>query len=339
VEGRLADTGLGGQTSNGTVDLESWVFSNVVEAPAAEGGPVATTHPLHTPKDPFAAAKPWARGHLFNLMPPDLVTKAPWRPRLPSMRFVGHLVVVLGLASVAYSTWTLWGTGLITRGEQTRLERQFEERLSGSVQELAVDYPDETARLTSAFVESVEWDDPALRIDPDSVLAPDAAAVPAMIGEAAPALGEPLGRIVIPQAGVDWIVVEGAERGQLKKGPGHIPGSAIPGQLGNAVISGHRTTNGAPFYRLDRLRPGDRFEVTTLVGTHEYEVVDVRTVLPTDTWVAAQWEGSWLTLTTCTPRYYSTHRLVVISRLVDGPNAAAIHDEFGVPEAIPSTRT
>jgi sortase A len=109
----------------------------------------------------------------------------------------------------------------------------------------------------------------------------------------------------------------------------------MPGQVGNTVISGHRTTNGAPFYDLDQLGRGDAILVESLTGTHTYEVVETRIVHPTDTWVATQWEGSWLTLTTCTPKFSSSSRLIVFARLIDGPNAEAIHARYGLPVAIP----
>jgi sortase A len=71
----------------------------------------------------------------------------------------------------------------------------------------------------------------------------------------------------IPRLG-DWndrppVVVEGVSTSDLKKGPGHIPGTALPGELGNVVLSGHRTTYGAPFERFDELRPGDAVVVET----------------------------------------------------------------------------
>ncbi len=87
-----------------------------------------------------------------------------------------------------------------------------------------------------------------------------------------------MGRIVIPKADVDWIVVEGVTPEDLRRGPGHIQGSAVPGQVGNAVISGHRTKNGAPFYQLDRVERGDTITVETVIGTHTYEVVETRIV-------------------------------------------------------------
>ncbi len=112
----------------------------------------------------------------------------------------------------------------------------------------------------------------------------------------------------------------------------------MPGQVGNAVIAGHRTTNGAPFYHLDRLAPGDLITIETLIGVHEFRVTDIRVVAPSDTWVATQWnDGAWLTLTTCHPRFSSRQRLVVFAQLVDGPNAGIIHERFGLPTAVPGT--
>ena len=141
--------------------------------------------------------------------------------------------------------------------------------------------------------------------------------------------GDAMGRIVIPVAGVDWVFVEGVGVDDLHKGPGHMPRTAVPGQFGNAVISGHRTTYGAPFGNLDRLEPGDRFTVETLIGTHTYEVVSTVIVRPSDAWVVQPMEGAWLTLITCTPKYSSRQRLIVFSKLVEGPNAALVASWFG----------
>jgi sortase A len=109
----------------------------------------------------------------------------------------------------------------------------------------------------------------------------------------------------------------------------------MPGQYGNAVISGHRTTYGAPFGNLDRLAPGDRFTVETLIGVHTYEVVSVEVVDPTDTWVVQPMDGSWLTMVTCTPKYSSRQRLIVFSKLVDGPNADEVAEVYGTLYAPP----
>jgi sortase A len=147
---------------------------------------------------------------------------------------------------------------------------------------------------------------------------------PTFVAESAPALGEPVGRVTISAAGVDWVFVEGVDRSSLRSGAGHMPGTALPGQPGNAVISGHRTTFGAPFFHLDRVAPGDVITVATTSGVHTYQVVETRLVAPDEVWVTGQWEGAWLTLTTCNPVFSARERLIVVARLVSGPNAEAI---------------
>jgi sortase A len=128
-----------------------------------------------------------------------------------------------------------------------------------------------------------------------------------------------------------WNVVEGVTLRQLRKGAGHMPWTPYPGQIGNAVISGHRTTWGAPFHELDKLEEGDRIEVETVVGVHVYEVRQVRIVRPSALWVTAKdgparagieggGSGAWLTLTTCHPIRSARQRLIVFAELVDGPN-------------------
>lgn len=121
-----------------------------------------------------------------------------------------------------------------------------------------------------------------------------------------------------------WNVVEGVRRNDLKTGAGHMPWTPLPGQPGNAVISGHRTTYGAPFHDLDVLEPGDRIEVDTALGTHVYEVRENQIVKPTAVWVTEPREGAWLTLTTCNPKFSARQRLVVFAELISGPNAAVI---------------
>ncbi len=111
----------------------------------------------------------------------------------------------------------------------------------------------------------------------------------------------------------------------LAKGPGHYPGTPLPGQIGNAAIAGHRTTHGAPFYNLDALAPGDKILVQTLAGTYTYVVSRKPfTVKPTAYYVVANTKDAQLTLTSCHPRYSAAERIVVKARLLreesDKPN-------------------
>jgi len=130
-----------------------------------------------------------------------------------------------------------------------------------------------------------------------------------------PGVGDPVGVIQIPSIGVDQVVVEGVQAAQLAVGPGHYPGTALPGQSGNAAIAGHRTTHGAPFYSLDRVRPGDVVVVTTLQGRFTYRVVRSSVVSPDDGAVLDASSTPELTLTTCNPKYSAAQRLVVVADL------------------------
>lgn len=135
----------------------------------------------------------------------------------------------------------------------------------------------------------------------------------------------------IPSLGVVAPVAEGvAKRGVLDKGyVGHYPRTAQPGRAGNFAVAGHRNTHGEPFRRIDRLRPGDTVEIETRDAVYVYAVDKTLTkTLPGDTGViepvprsavrpAAGYgaAGHYLTMTTCTPEFSSTYRLVVWGRL------------------------
>jgi sortase A len=126
---------------------------------------------------------------------------------------------------------------------------------------------------------------------------------------------------------VERVVVEGVGREDLRKGPGHVPSTVMPGEPGTFAVSGHRTTYGAPFYRLDELRKGDRVLVVTKGWLFAYTVRRTQVVLPTDTWVLDDVPGpggtpkATITLTTCHPRYSARQRLIVLGDLTSSvPN-------------------
>lgn len=123
--------------------------------------------------------------------------------------------------------------------------------------------------------------------------------------------------IRIPVIEVDQAVVEGVGRSDLRNGPGHYPGTALPGQPGNMVISGHRTTYTKPFHDLDLLVTGDSVFVDTASGTFEYVVVESWVVEPDNVTPLAATAEPALTLTTCTPKGSARQRLIVRALLVD----------------------
>ncbi len=116
-------------------------------------------------------------------------------------------------------------------------------------------------------------------------------------------MGKGIGYLVIPKIAVNFVVVEGVGEPQLQGGPGHYPGTSLPGQPGNAAIAGHRTTYAAPFYNLNELTPGDPIYALTSQGLFRYNVVSQQAVAPTDVAVLDQSATPELTLTTCNPRW------------------------------------
>jgi sortase A len=129
--------------------------------------------------------------------------------------------------------------------------------------------------------------------------------------------GQPLGRLRIPSIGVSSVVVAGTGTSDLRLGPGHYPGTPLPGARGTVAIAGHRTTYGAPFRRLDKLGRGDRIEVRMPYGTFVYRVEQSRIVAPTALWVTRRASYDRLILSACHPLYSAAKRIVVFARLID----------------------
>jgi sortase A len=115
----------------------------------------------------------------------------------------------------------------------------------------------------------------------------------------APLFGDIVARIRIPRAGMDYAVFEGVSADILRKGPGHVPGTALPTSGSNCVITGHRDSF---FRRLADVHVGDRVFLSTTDGdVREYRLASRRIVLPTETSVLAPTDGEQVTLVTCYP--------------------------------------
>ncbi|WP_128508462.1 class E sortase [Streptomyces inhibens] len=131
----------------------------------------------------------------------------------------------------------------------------------------------------------------------------------------------------IPRIGITAPIAQGVGKAAvLNKGyVGHYPHSAQPGEAGNVALAGHRNTHGEPFRYIGRLRPGDTVVIDTAEARYTYAVrrtlpettpgdgtvlakVPYSSVHPAYRFTAP---GAYLTLTTCTPEYTSTYRLVV----------------------------
>ena len=204
---------------------------------------------------------------------------------------LGRTLIAAGVLILLFVVYQLFGTNIAEARSQTALRKQFQKELAAT--------PPTTATTAGSTPTTVDQSN---------------------IPPAAPE-GDGVAIIKIPKLGVEKVVVEGVGVDDLKKGPGHYPGTPQPGQPGNAAIAGHRTTYGAPFFRLNELNPGDTIFVTTHQGQFQYQVHDVHVVAPTDTSVLKPTSDNRLTLTTCNPRFSATQRLVLVASL-QGPASA-----------------
>lgn len=135
--------------------------------------------------------------------------------------------------------------------------------------------------------------------------------------ESLPVAELPPTRVVIPDIHVDAVVLQGMDLGTLRRGPGHDPKSALPGQIGNCVIAAHRNVFGAWFANLDQLFVGSVIELHTPQQVYKYRVLTSEQVVETDTSVLAPTIDGVprLTLITCTLPA-SLYRHVITAALV-----------------------
>jgi sortase A len=232
------------------------------------------------------------------------------------VREIGLALITVGVVVLAFATYQLFGTTLAEQKSQTRLQHSFAAALAHN-ERLARSTPTTTtpggargsgggSRRRHPGARPSGGDNPTV-------------GAPGSISPSVPA-GAALDHMVIPKIGVNKYVVEGTAAGDLAEGPGHYIGTPLPGQRGNAAIAGHRTTYGAPFYRLNKLSVGDRIYLTSTSGRiFVYRVVATEVVNPSDTAVLDATTHTVLTLTTCNPPFSATSRLVVVADLVGRP--------------------
>lgn len=238
------------------------------------------------------------------------------RAAVKVVRFLGWACVSLGLFLLGFVFHQLYVTTWFAQQGNTQLVAEAEVYF-------------EEAEITQVeYVSPTDPGDPVEPADPSDPNDPVEPEEPKyLLVEEPPPSGQAFAIIRIPsieRLELGWTVVEGVSRANLKNGAGHMPTTPLPGQPGNSVISGHRTTYGAPFHELEELQPGQIIEVDTALGTHVYEVRERIIVKPTELWVTGDRPGSWLTLTTCHPKFSSRERLIIFAELVDGPNHEVI---------------
>ncbi len=208
---------------------------------------------------------------------------------------LGRVLLTGGLLLLLFVAYQLWGTGVYQDQAQHDLERQFQHSLQTA--------PSSGPSTTSP-----------------------AGASTTTTPLPAPSAGDAVASLRVPKIGLEQFVIEGVGVPDLRRGPGHYPTTALPGQAGNAAIAGHRTTYGAPFGDLDQLAPGDDIYVRTAQGSFHYRVIrdGVFVVKPTALDVLDDepdpnhpgQSRALLTLTTCNPKYSASQRLIVRAELV-----------------------
>jgi sortase A len=129
-------------------------------------------------------------------------------------------------------------------------------------------------------------------------------------------LGQPLGRIVVPRLGLNKVFVHGTRWAEdLSRGPGHYRETGIPAVGKTVAIAGHRTTFGAPFRYINKLRTGDEIRLQLPYGTFTYRVVKYKIVDNSD-WSIIKPRGyDAIVLSACHPLYSAAQRWVVFGRL------------------------
>ncbi|WBB65688.1 class E sortase [Micromonospora sp. WMMD812] len=214
------------------------------------------------------------------------------RPSLASrlrsgVRVTGEVLITFGLVVLLFAGYEVWGKSAIVDAHQNDLSEQ----------------------LAQAWGPT---GDPT--VSPSTSATPSAKPV-------TPVHGKPIAGLYIPKLDKNWVVVEGVTQADIRYAPGHYPKSALPGQVGNFSVAGHR--NRATFWRLDELDNGDAIVVESKTDWYIYKVSQTRIVKPTQVEVVAPVPGKpgekaskrMLTLTTCNPKFDNYQRLIIHAEL------------------------
>jgi sortase A len=215
-------------------------------------------------------------------------------------RGLGQTLITAGVVILLFVGYELWFTGLYTRQQQTRIDHQLQQQWTGGGPDI-------------------------------STLRPDT--IP---------LGSGIAVLYIPRFGrhYHFVVVEGTGYSDLQKGPGHYPGTALPGQVGNFAVAGHRTTYLHPFNKIAELRNHDVIVLETRTMWFTYTIENVpgthipwrEIVAPTAVQVAYPVPDQpdpnkpptlkLLTFTSCHPEYSARERYVIHALLTDATRKA-----------------
>lgn len=225
-------------------------------------------------------------------------------------RALGEVLITFGLLLLLFASWQLWWTDVTANREQ-----------AGTILALERGFRD---------------DDPATK-EPAATKEP-VSKEPVATLKSVP-LGEAFAILRIPRFGADYArpVLQNTDHDTLTRGLGHYLKTAMPGQVGNFAVAGHRTTYGRPFHNADLLEKGDVIVVETKAGYLVYAVdrhvivtpdrVDV--IAPSPQHPGSRPTQAWMTMTTCHPKFSARQRYVVFAELVKRiPRASGLPASF-----------
>ncbi|MEV7530776.1 class E sortase [Streptomyces hydrogenans] len=155
-------------------------------------------------------------------------------------------------------------------------------------------------------------------------------------GESKPdvfAPGEGFAIMYIPKLDVVVPVAEGISKPKVLDkgmvghyGEGKLKTAMPADKQGNFAVAGHRNTHGEPFRYINRLKPGDPIVVETQDAYYTYEMAsilpqtapsNIAVIDPVPKGSGFTGPGRYITLTTCTPEFTSTYRMIVWGKLVE----------------------
>ncbi|MEV0154122.1 class E sortase [Micromonospora sp. NPDC050686] len=288
----------------GTPGLDSTALMGAVPRPPARDDPTGGDPHAEPPRprrgEQVVQLRAQQTGEGYKSVYSEL-TRPSFASRLRTgVRVTGELLITFGLVVLLFAGYEIWGKSVIVDAHQQDLSSELAEAWGPSG---------------------------------DPTVAPSRGPTP----KPAPAVqGKPIAGLYIPSLDKHWVVVEGVEQKDIRYAPGHYPKSAMPGELGNFSVAGHR--NRATFWRLDELNPGDDIVVESKDSWYVYKVYKTRIVRPDQVAVVApvpmepgtKPKEKLLTLTTCNPKFDNYQRLIVHAKLDhDVPKSAGRPPELG----------
>jgi sortase A len=211
------------------------------------------------------------------------------------VRGVGELCITLGMILLLFAAYEVWGKTAAVNAHQNDLNSQL-------AQDWGTPVPGGPSPSASAAANALP--------PPD---------------------GKAIARLYVPRIGKQWIVVQGVTPTDIRFAPGHYPSSAMPGQVGNFSVAGHRTP--AIFWDLDQVKTDDEIIVETKDTWYVYRASETSIVSPNAVEVVApvpnqpgtKATNAMLTLTTCNPKFNNYQRLIVHAVL--DPSQTRAHDK------------